>query len=181
MLATYKFRQQDHIPLPHLHSIVFNARNSPVFIVSDRPTIYFISSIARFYNNSQYSNDGIWLNEGIVQYIENFAQNSQKKLTLNWFLRHEIIFILNILKSPLAQAKIDKGIQLQLAYKVVGYLTENQINELLFVYSQFIFNIELYPNRMGLTSDTMNQMKSSYGKLCVEHYLNTINVQVISV
>lgn len=178
ILTTYKFRQQDHKPLPHLHSIVFNARNSPVFIVSDRPTIYLIGSIVRFYNNTKLPNDGTWLNEGICQYIEKFARDSDTKSSLNWFLRQEIIFILDLLRSPLAQTKIDKGIQLQLAYKVVACLTESQINELLQVFSQFIFNIELYPNKMDLTLDAMNQLKSTYGKLSVEHYLNTINDQV---
>lgn len=176
-MSSYKFRQQDHKPLPHLHSIVFNARNSPVFIVSDRPTIYIISSIVRLFNATKFSNDGTWLNDGILQYIENFANATESKTALNWFLRQEIIFVLDILKSSLAQSQIDRNTQLQLAYKVVTRLTENQINDLLQVFSQFIFNIEMYPNRMDLTPDNMNDIKSAYGKICVEHFLSTIDEQ----
>lgn len=179
ILSSYKFRRQDHKPLPHLHSIVFNAQNSPVFIVSERPTIHFINSLIRFYNNTKYASDDSWLDEGIVQYVEHFARNSAAEMSLNWFLRQEIIFMLDLLKSSAVQSKIDKKIQLQMAYKVVGCLTEGQTNELLTIFSQFIFNMEMYPNRLDLTVDTMNRLKSNYAQLCVDRFLNTVNAQVI--
>lgn len=179
ILSSYKFRQQDHTSLPHLHSIVFNAQNQPVFIASERPTIHFINSVVRFYNNTKYLSDDSWLDEGIVQYVVHFARNSEADMSLNWFLRQEVIFMLDLLKSSAVQSKIDKKIQLQMAYKVVRCLTEGQTNELLTIFSQFIFNIEMYPNRLNLTLDTMNRLKSNYAQLCVDRFLNTINAQVI--
>lgn len=133
----------------------------------------------RFYNNTKYLSDGSWLDEGIVEYVEHFARNSEADVSLNWFLRQEVIFMLDILKSSAVQSKIDKKIQLQMAYKVVNCLTEVQTNELLTIFSQFIFNIEMYPNRFDLNLDTMNRLKCNYAQLCVDRFLHTVNAQVI--
>lgn len=178
ILSSYRFRQQDHKPLPHLHSIVYNTQNSPVFIVSDRPTVYFISSLVRFYNNTKCPDRGIWLNDGIRKYVENFAQNTEFKLSLNWFLRHEILFVLDLLKSPVFQQNLDKSVQLRLAYKVLVCLTETQINDVLHVFSQYIFNIDMYAQNMNLTTETMNKLKSTYGRVCAETYINNATEQV---
>lgn len=166
--------------MPHLHSIVYNSSNSPVFIVSDRPTIYFISSLLRFYNNTKCPDKGIWLNDGIRKYIEYFAQNTDSTLSLNWFLRHEILFVLDLLKSSLAQSAFDKFIQLRVAYKISSFLTETQINDVLHIFTQFIFNIDMYPENMNLQTDTFNVLKSTYGKVCAESYLNNIDTRVSS-
>lgn len=166
-------RQQDHKPLPHLHSIVFNGRNSPVFIVSERPTIYFFTSLLRLtnrLNRTDITNN--WHKDGINQYIEQFACNSQHQSSLNWFLRHEILFFLEVLKSPTTLAKHNKSLQLKLAYKLALCLTDNQINEILQIFSQFIFNLSLYENTNNLTADDMSRMKSAYGKVFVEYYFN---------
>lgn len=181
ILSSHKFRQQDHKPLPHLHSIVYNAQNSPVFIVSERPTIHFINSVIRFCNNTKYHGDGSWLDEGIVQYIEHFAHNTKAEMPLNWFLRQEVILMLDLLKSSAVQSIIDKKIQLQMAYKVIGCLTEGQTNELLTIFNRFIFNIEMYSNQLDLTLDTMNRLKSNYAQICVDRFLNTVNAQVIQI
>lgn len=133
----------------------------------------------RFYNSTKYPNGDSWLDEGIVQYVEHFVSNSEAEMSLNWFLRQEVIFMVDLLKSTAVQAKIDKKIQLQMAYKVVGCLSEGQTNELLTIFSQFIFNIEMYPNRLDLTLDTMNRLKSNYAQLCVDRFLSTVNAQVI--
>lgn len=178
IFSSYRFRQQDHKPLPHLHSIVYNARNSPVFIVSDRPTVYFVSSLVRFYNNTKCPDKGAWLNDGIHKYIDNFARNTEFKLSLNWFLRHEILFVLDLLKSPIAQASFDKSQQLRVAYKILNCLTETQINDVLHIFSQLIFNIDMYPHNMGLTKETLIKLKSTYGKVCAETYLNNADTQV---
>lgn len=178
ILSSYRFRQQDHKPLPHLNSIVYNSQNSPVFVVSDRPTIYFLSSLIRFYNRTKCPDKGLWLNDGIHKYLENFTQNTKFKLSLNWFLRHEILFVLDILKSSFAQHNIDKFLRLQVAYKTLACLTETQINDVLFVFSQFIFNIEMYPKNMNLTTEIMNKLKSTYGKVCAESYLNNASSHV---
>lgn len=177
ILSAYRFRQQDHKPLPHLNSIVFNEQNSPVFIVSERPTIHFMCSVARLCNTAKLPNE-TWLNDGIVQYMVHFAQNIELKLSLNWFLRHEIILILDVLRSSAALTSIDKSLQLNLAYKLLLCLTENQINDILYIFSHFIFKIDMYSHNMNLSSEEMSQMKSTYGKVCVEHYLNTVGSQV---
>lgn len=177
ILSAYRFRQQDHKPLPHLNSIVFNEQNSPVFIVSERPTIYFMCSVARLFNTVELTNE-TWLNDGIVQYMVHFAQNIELKLSLNWFLRHEIILILDFLRSSAALTSIEESLQLNLAYKLLLCLTENQINDILYIFSHFIFKIDMYSHNMNLSSEEMSQMKSTYGKICVEYYLNAVGSQV---
>lgn len=178
ILSSYRFRQQDHKPLPHLNSIVYDSQNAPVFIVSDRPTIYFIGNLVRFYSNTKYQNKGAWLNDGIRQYVENFAENTECQFSLNWFLRPEILFVLDLLRSSTARELLDKSIQLRVAYKVLTCLTETQIDDVLHIFSQFIFNIDMYPKIMDLTAAKMNQLKSTYGKVCAEYYLNNTSAQV---
>lgn len=180
ILSSFRFRQQDHQPMPHLHSIVYNSQNSPVFIVSDRPTIYLISSLVRFYNNTKCPDKGAWLNDGIQKYIENFSRNTEFKLSLNWFLRQEILFVLELLKSSMAQKTFDKSVQLRVAHKVLSCLTETQINDVLHIFSHFIFNIDMYANNMDLTIETLNKLKSTYGKVCAESYLNNADTEVNS-
>lgn len=159
---------------------MYNTQNSPVFIVSDRATIYFISSLVRFYNQTKCPDKGLWLNDGIHKYVENFARNTEFKLSLNWFLRHEILFVLDLLKSSFLQQNLDKSTQLRLAYKVLVCLTETEINDVLYVFSQYIFNIEMYAHNMNLTAETMNKLKSTYGRVCAETYLNNALEQVNS-
>lgn len=130
----------------------------------------------RFYNNTKTLDKGLWLNDGIRAYIEKFVKNTEFKLSLNWYLRHEILFVLDLLKSPLAKETLDKSTQLRVAYKVLVCLTETQINEVLNIFSQYIFNIDMYSQSMDLTSDKMDQIKSTYGKVCAESYLNNAQV-----
>lgn len=78
----------------------------------------------------------------------------------------------------MAQQKLDKSVQLRVAYKVLTCLTETQINDVLFIFSQFIFNIDMYAQNMNLSSDKTNKMKSTYGKVCAETYFNNAHLQV---
>lgn len=93
-------------------------------------------------------------------------------------MRQEIILVLDLLRSTIIRDGIEKSVQLNLAYKVVHCLAQNQINDILNVFSHFIFNIDMYANQMGLSSDVLNHWKSMYGRICVEHYFNTLNVEV---
>lgn len=77
----------------------------------------------------------------------------------------------------MAQQKLDKSVQLRVAYKVLTCLTETQINDVLFIFSQFVFNIDMYSQNMNLTSDKLNHMKSTYGKVCAETYFNNTHLQ----
>lgn len=78
----------------------------------------------------------------------------------------------------MAQQKLDKSVLLRVAYKVLICLTETQINDVLFIFSQFIFNVDMYSEKLNLTVDKMNQMKSTYGKVCAETYFNSAHLQV---
>lgn len=181
MLSSLRQRQQDHKPLPHLHSIVFNARNTPVFIVSEKPTIYLLSSIVRLFNDSMKNTkspicNADWLNDGLIGYIERFARNISWSFSMNWFLRREVTFVLDALRSSAFQQRIDKSLQLMTAYKILCCLDDSQLNDILHIFSRFIFNIDLYENKMNVTS--MDEWKSLYAKVCVEHYLNSLNQEV---
>lgn len=181
MLSSLRQRQQDHKPLPHLHSIVFNGRNSPVFIVSEKPTIYLLSSIVRFFNTNIKNTkipigSGDWLNDELIVYIEKFAGNTSWSFSMNWFLRREVTFVLDLLRSTAFQQRIDKRLQLMVAYKILCCLDDTQLNDILHIFSRFIFNIDLYEHKMNVTS--MDEWKSLYAKVCVEHFLNSLNGEV---
>lgn len=180
VLSSLRQRQQNHTPLPHLHSIVFNARNSPVFIVSEKPTIYLLSSIVHFFNNMKNTKIPIgnadWLSDALIGYIEKFAKNTSWSFSMNWFLRREVTFVLDLLKSSAFQQRIDKKLQLMIAYKLLCCLDDTQLNDILYIFSRFIFNIDLYEHKMNVTS--MDEWKSLYAKVCVEYYLNSLNREV---
>lgn len=181
MLSSLRQRQQDHKPLPHLHSIMFNKRNSPVFIVSEKPTIYLLSSIVHFFNtNINYTKipigSGDWLNDELIAYIEKLAGNTSWSFSMNWFLRREVTFVLDLLRSTAFQQRIDTRLQLMVAYKILCCLDDTQLNDILHIFSRFIFNIDLYEHKMNVTS--MDEWKSLYAKVCVEHFLNSLNGEV---
>lgn len=184
ILSKNTIRQQDHAPLPHLHSIVINSKNSPIFVVSERPTIYLISSIVRFFNDAQDSNlpidNGRWLNDGLIAYIENFTQNSNWSMAMNWFLRREITFVLDMLKSKAFKQKINRKLQLITAYKVLNCLDETQINDVLVIFNQFIFNSQLYDTEID--AKTVNEWKSIYARIFIESFFNRAeeNVSIFS-
>lgn len=94
----------------------------------------------------------------------------------NWFVQREIEVIVGLLKSSEIQTKVDKGILLKLSYKIVGCLSDNQLNDILYLFSNFIFNLDFYDNRIEEVS--MDNWKSLYAKVCVEQYLNNLNEQV---
>lgn len=158
---------------------MFNARNSPVFIVSEKPTIYLLSSIVRFFNSISTTipiGSSDWLNDELIGYAERFAKNSSWSFSMNWFLRREITFVLDLLRSTAFQQRADKRLQLTVAYKVLGCLDDTQLNEILQIFSRFIFKHDLYEHKSDVTS--MDEWKSLYAKVIVEHFLNSLHGEV---
>lgn len=180
LLSTFTHRVE-HKPLPHLSSVVINVRNSPIFIIPEKATFYFIGSLVHFYNRNKNLKNLIgseqWLNDDLKTYIKTLADGTKWIERIgNWFIQRELEVIVNLLKSHVVQSNIDKETLLKLSYKIVACLNDNQLNDILYLFSNFIFNLNMYENRIEGVS--MDIWKSLYAKVCVEEYLNNLNDQV---
>lgn len=102
--------------------------------------------------------------------------NSNWKLSMNWFLRREIVFVLEMLRSQSFKQKIEKKIQLNVAYKVLQCMDDTQLNEILQIFSQYVFNRALYEHD---SCETMiDEWKSVYAKICVEMFFGGLDDEV---
>lgn len=180
LLSTFTLRSE-HKPLPSLNSVVLNSRNSPTFIISDKSIFYLIGSIVHFYNQNQNLTNlmgtEFWFNENIKNYMKKVAEDT-KWLThsSNWHLQRELVVIVNLLKSNVVQENSDKTILLKLSYKMVTCLNENQLDDILYLFSNFIFNLNYYESK--IENAAIDDWKSLYAKVCVEDYLNMLYNQV---
>lgn len=161
--------------------MVINNRNSPTFIIPENSSFYLISSLVNFYNRNKNLKNLIgseqWLADAIKTYIQMLATHSKWAARANnWFIQREIETIVNLLKSTTVQVNIDKRSLLKLSYEIVGCLNDNQLTDILFLFSSFIFNLNLYENHIENIS--MENWKALYAKVCVEEYLNNLNDQV---
>lgn len=100
-------------------------------------------------------------------------------LSMNWYLRREIIFILDMLRSKLFKHKIAKNIQLMIAYKILHCMDDTQFNEILQLFSQYVFNNDLYEHKIDeQMENSIVEWKSIYAKICVEMFFNGLDDEV---
>lgn len=117
-----------------------------------------------------------WMNDGLATYINKFSMNSNWKLSMNWFLRREIVSVLEMLRSQSFKQKIEKKIQLNVAYKVLHCMDDTQLNEILQIFSQYVFNGALYEHDGCETM--IDEWKSVYAQICVEMFFGGLDDEV---
>lgn len=120
------------------------------------------------------------MNNGLMTYINKFSMNNIWMLSMNWFLRREIVFVLDMLHSKTFKRKIAKKIQLMIAYKILHCMDDTQFNEILQLFSQYVFNADFYEHTTDEQQhvNVIAEWKSIYAKICVEMFFNGLDDEV---
>lgn len=103
--------------------------------------------------------------------------NTDWNLSMNWYLRREIVFILDMLRSESFKQKIDKKQQLMVAYKILHCMDDTQFNDILQLFSQYVFNGDLYECCDDVRT-LIDEWKSIYAKIFVEMFFSGLDDEV---
>lgn len=140
-------------PLINLGSIVRKHKKSPPSLVlSQGYSIYFTEALLVFIDafdnmNSVRNYDyhhklcEAFYSEDIEKYLEGFSIQFNRNLATNWFLKTEINFVFNLLKSRALQFN---PWLLKVAFNLLNCLTQENLPKIFFIFKNFIFNDRYY-------------------------------------
>lgn len=140
-------------PLINLGSIVRRHKKSaPTLVLSQDYSVYFMDSLLLFIDAFDNMNSArnydfhhklceIFYSEDIEKYLEGFSAQFNKNLSTNWFLKIEINFIFNLLKSRSLQFN---PWLLKVAFNLLNCLTQENLDKISHIFNNFIFNDRHY-------------------------------------
>lgn len=186
LLSKNERRTNIHEPLPDLNSITLSSKNLPALIITEKCAIFLFESLVRLTNNKYFKDHeeritSLLLSDGLKLYIEALSKQINTKFNTNWFARNEIQFCIELLKSSTIRNAIDKNILLNLTYKIITCLGDYQLNDLLFLLNNVIFNVEYYLHKAIFRQTNLNNWNTVYVKIFIQKYLirnNSVSVSV---
>ena len=140
-------------PLINLGSIVRRHKKSaPSLIMSQDYSIYFMNSLLLFIDAFDNMNNAknydfhhklceIFYTEDIEKYLEGFSVQFNRSVATNWFLKTEINFIFNLLKSRSLQFN---PWLLKVAFNLLNCLTQENLDKICHIFKTFVFNDRYY-------------------------------------
>lgn len=170
-------RQKNTIEaLPDLGAIVLTQENSPVSIISAKYPIYFIQTLARFANcpkvkELQPDFGLLWFNEHLYNYTISLLSEINSDVSTHWFVRCELEFIVDLLKSTTVQKVVGKHNILNLTYKIITSLADHLITDILFLLNNVIFNVDYYLNKIIFRRSDINTWNTIYVKMFSQKFL----------
>lgn len=179
LLLKLSLRTNQHEALPHLNSVVIGASTqSPCLIITQNNPICLMTSILNLLQSllvGQHRNlysklITLYWTQELAKYLEQLANEiTNDHLRRNWFVRLETHFILSLLKcSELREHVMHKKTLQQNAYKMSTYLTENQVEDVVFLFESVLFKMELYDKSDIFTDSLMNVTKQIYQHICFD-------------
>lgn len=156
--------------------------NLPSLIVSEKTAVLLFESLARLSNAKQLSDNRVeaftvlWFNDAIGQYMASCASTLDRRFAANYFVHTEIQFIVECLKSAAIRKLIaDKSVILQLTFKLVTCLGDHQMDDLLFLLNNIIFDIAYYTNKSIFRRTNLNDWNTTYVKIIMQEYFIRTN------
>lgn len=140
-------------PLMNLGSIVRRHKKSaPSLVLSQDYSIYFMDSmlllIDAFDNMNNAKNYDfhhklceVFYSEDIEKYLAGFSAQFNRNVSTNWFLKTEINFIFNLLKSRSLQFN---PWLLKVAFNLLNCLTQENLDKICQIFKTFVFHDRYY-------------------------------------
>lgn len=177
MLRKLALRTNQHPALPHLSSVVVGtARQLPEFLVTQKYSVCLLTSILNLLHTLHLGQHrklfadlfALFWTPDLVNYLDQIAnQPLNDALRRNWFLRTEITFLVDLLRSAeVRDHRLDKIVVQRIAYRMSTYLTEDQMEPVLFLFNAVVFESSLYAQSIGQTQYVMQLWKRIYQHIC---------------
>lgn len=156
-------------------------QNFPVSIITVKCSTYLFESLARFSNSQQFKKHQeefvpLWFNQHLHTYVNRLSNGINTSISTNWFARPELELCIELLKSIVVQNMISKYILLNLTYNIITCLADHQINDILFLLNNVIFNIDYYLHKIIFRRTDINNWNTVYVKIFMQKYLIRSNL-----
>lgn len=158
----------------------------PVSIITVKCSTYLFENLARFSNSQQFKIHQEtfvpqWFNQHLRTYVNSISNGINTSIGTNWFARSELELCIELLKSITIQNMIGKYILLNLTYNIITCLGDYQINDILFLLNNVIFNIDYYLHKIIFRRTDINNWNTLYVKIFMQKYLTQSNlVRILS-
>lgn len=196
MFHRHRDRSGTYPALPNLGAVTLRSNNQlPSLIFTSSYPAYLLYSLLVFIEKlTKWSDQGgkaakllsrtsqLFFNESLLRYVTNINSVSlvinNSKCHINWFIKVEILLLLNIIKSMRwNQSVLEPSVVLKVGFHLLSCLSQELIMEIVFVFDEVVFNqsyfakIKTINNEKdggsdgdGLTSDKekFQQWKSFY-------------------
>ena len=110
----------------------------------------FIQSLscAKHFKNEHYHSLLIesFYNQGLLVYLQAFAQEFNQNIATNWFMKLEVDFIFNVIFAQM-NGKLDQWI-LRIAFNLLNCLCQDQVKQIFVVFDKIVFNEKYYEMQM---------------------------------
>lgn len=180
-MSKNRLRPMKHDPLPDLNSVIMTATSLPSLVVSASSVMQLFDSLARLSNAKQLKLNrdaftALWFNDSLRAYVTSMAGDINRSFITNWFVRTEVQFIVELLKSAAVRSLAgDKPNLLKLTFKIVTCLSEHQMDDLLFLLNNIVFNIDYYSHKCIFRQTSVNHWNSTYVKIIMQKYFIRLN------
>lgn len=179
LLRKITLRTNQHEALPHLNSVVVGtAKQLPEFLITQQYSLCLLSSVLNLLNTLYLGRHRklfadlfeLFWTPDLTNYLDQVAnQPLNDTFRRNWFIRSEIWFLVALLKCEEVRERCLEKITLQkIAYRVSTFLTEDQVNHVMFLFESIIFESSLYAQTIGQTQYVMQMWKRIYQHICFD-------------
>jgi len=146
-----------------LGTIVFSEnKNIPKLIISQKFSFIFLNNLYEFISeiiinrvllklNEEYINKLIILlyKNNIKEYLFNVFNN--ENIIINWYIKYEIIFLINMIKLFYDKNIIDNQKLLYITCKLISLLNCQHVEDILFLFKNILFSKNYYNFDDGIT------------------------------
>ncbi|KAG4070611.1 hypothetical protein HA402_013531 [Bradysia odoriphaga] len=155
--------------LPDLDSVQFQ-NDSPVLIVGEKYPIYVLNGIIAMLDCMTVRKDETivnhlmtsCMNDILYAYLKRLCNGFNVNIRKNWFVRNELAFVVNLLRLKHIPEAVDKATIQRIAFNVMRCCTENELEDLLFILKNIVFNVARYDNAADVFQSDMDVWYRSY-------------------
>lgn len=115
-------------------------------------------------NNEKVLNDLMQhcMNNSLLDYLKKLSYGFNENVRKNWFVRNELSFIVNLLRFKNILQLIDNTTVQKIAFNVMCCCTENELEDLLFILKNIVFNVAVYDYVQDIFQADMDSWYRSY-------------------
>lgn len=169
--------------LPDLDSVQFTT-DSPTLIVGEKYPVYVFDGILAMLESLVVRKDenifddlmANCMNDALFDYLKRLSNGFNENVRKNWFVRGELSFVVNLLRLKDILKALDNTTVQKIAFNVMGCCTENELEDLLFILKNIVFNVAVYDNVGDVFQTDMDNWYRSYLLLLgpIAHQTNSL-------
>lgn len=102
------------------------------------------------------------MNDVLFDYLRKLSNGFHATVRKNWFVRNELSFVVNLLRLKNILKVVDNTSIQKIAFNVMCCCTENELEDLLYILKNIVFNATVYDNVGDVFQTDMDSWYRSY-------------------